>query len=151
MKERSFAAKVTKITSLDVSNKNILDALHFSSDLMQSEKLPLAKAIKLNKMKKYKELVQGIKPVVEGYAQLKNSQVKLMDCLKVLEEEVAAKVIKTGSAVRNGKSLQDEGNEFRVRYLAVDEILAKVSVEKDESLSVLSVLNKVKEEGNVGF
>lgn len=147
MKERTFAGKVSKITSLDVTNKNILDALHFSSDLMQSEKLPLPKAIKVNKMKKYKELVQGIEPVVKCYAELKKSQIKLIDCLKVLEDEVAEKVAKTGLAVRNGKNLQDEGNEVRVRYLAVDEIMAKVSVEKDESLSVLSVLNRVKEEG----
>lgn len=145
MKERGIAQRVSKITSIDTAKKNILEALNYSSELImqESEKVSVNKVIKLNKMRKYRELVNQIKPVVETFVVLKETHKELLRTLVKLDEEICEKVEKTGLALKNGKSLAGEMAEGKWKGLVVEQVLDTVkNVAADED-SVMSALSKV--------
>jgi hypothetical protein len=147
MKERSLGQRISKITGLDITSKGILEALQFSDVLLNEEKerVNVGKVIKMNKMRKYKELVNQVKPVVKSFALLKDVQKGLVECLKELDDQVAEKMQKTGFAIRNGKSLRNEAQETRMKSLVIDEVFAGVGKSFDDGQSLLFLMNKVKD------
>lgn len=146
MKERGIAQRVSKITSIDTSKKNILDALNYSSELImqESEKVSVNKVIKLNKMRKYQELVNQIKPVVDTFIVLKETHKELLRTLTKLDEEICEKVEKTGLALKNGKSLAEEMAEGKWKGLVIEQVLDTVKNIAGNDDSVMSALNRVK-------
>lgn len=146
MKERGISQRVSKITSIDTTKKNILDALNYSSELImnETEKVQVSKVIKLNKMRKYRELVEQIKPVVKSFSLLKETHKELLKKLHELNEEIGEKVEKSGVALKNGKSFMLEIDEGKWKGLVIEQVLDTVKGVGEEGDSVMTALGKVR-------
>ena len=146
MKERGISHRVSKITSIDTTKKNILDALNYSSELIMKEtdKVQVNKVIKLNKMRKYRELVEQIKPVIKSFSILKETYKELLKKLHELDEEISEKVEKSGIALKHGKSLMTEIDEGKWKGLVIEQVLETVKGVGEDGDSVMTALGKVR-------